>query len=388
MFSQTAADHPCSAPSPECIAQVRDFVNGDERGGFWVERSRALKHLTALLPSILTDSILYGNSLGRENVSRPVMIDFGAGMYGKENSSDDSDALALLAGFRNKVDIFAFEARPDKAAELRREALRRGSTAAYAARRLHVYAAAAGDRPGQLRFAHCGGTTDWMVVIEGEEPRKGCKIKYEVPVSSLDELERTGVLKNRRIAYVKVDVEGNELAVAKGMRGLLARRAIDLMSFEYAKFWNPPMYEDAQAHSWRRISAKQLEAFYSDPAMRERTLEAFQASMGRFGYDTYLLHGGPAVPRQPLKLDDGPHNTPWRATIVPAYAPFFERSMFEICLRRHHFKQDWCWNDLLVVRRDHYALKRRLFSVLHGGRQGNLPSETQAPFTKCDARCL
>ena len=153
MFSQT-----CSAPSPECIAQVRDFVNGDERGGFWVERSRALKHLTALLPSILTDSILYGNSLGRENVSRPVMIDLGAGMYGKENSSDDSDALALLAGFRNKVDVFAFEARPDKAAELRKEALRRTSTAAYAVRRLHVYAAAAGDRPGQLRFAHCGGT--------------------------------------------------------------------------------------------------------------------------------------------------------------------------------------------------------------------------------------
>jgi hypothetical protein len=110
--------------------------------------------------------------------------------------------------------------------------------------------------------------------------------------------------------------------------------------------------------------------------------------MSRFGYDTYLLHGGPAVPRQPLKLDDGPHNTPWRATIVPAYAPFFERSMFEICLRRHHFKQDWCWNDLLVVRRDHYALKRRLFSVLHGGRHGNLLSEMQAPFTKCDARCL
>ena len=128
--------------------------------------------------------------------------------------------LALLAGFRDKVDIFAFEARPDKAAELRREALRRESTAAYAARRLHVYAAAAGDRPGQLRFAHCGGTTDWMVVVEGEEPRKGCKIKYEVPVSSLDELERTGVLKNRRMAYVKVDVEGNELAVAKGMQVL------------------------------------------------------------------------------------------------------------------------------------------------------------------------
>lgn len=36
-----------------------------------------------------------------------------------------------------------------------------------------------------------------------------------------------------RISFIKIDTEGNELSVLEGARGLLERRAIDFMQFEY-----------------------------------------------------------------------------------------------------------------------------------------------------------
>eukprot|EP00966_Prymnesium_polylepis_P143486 3312470-Prymnesium_polylepis.1 len=97
------------------------------------------------------------------------MVDLGAGIYGKMDGNgtlmaadDDSDALILLAGFGGRAQVHALEARPDKAEELREEGRRRPSTAAHAASNLHVYAMGASDRPGQLRFANCGGRTNWM----------------------------------------------------------------------------------------------------------------------------------------------------------------------------------------------------------------------------------
>ena len=372
------------APSARCIKEVRSFFDGRQRYGFWVEYNRALKYVTMLLPTIFTRSLLYGSSGSNTTVvgQRPVMVDFGAGMYGKENSPDDSDALAMLAGFKSKIDVHAFEARPDKAEGLMTEALRRNSTAAHAAKRLHVHAMGAADVAGQLRFANCGGATNWMLVNPGSEPPKGCHVKYEVPVSSLDEMARAGVLKGRRLVYVKVDVEGSEMSVAKGMRALLSRQEVDLLSFEYAKNWNIPMFIDAQRGNHRRINASMLEAFYTDPAQTERTLESFQSMMSSLGYDTYLLHGGPATqPQASLTHTDGPHNTAWRTTLVPVYAPFFDRTVFEICLRRHHFKQQWCWNDLLVVRRSNLALKRRLFAQLHA-------RQLSRPFPSCNEECL
>ena len=376
------ANRSCT-PSAACIAEVRSFVDGRQRTGFWVEYNRALKFITMLLPQILNDSLLRGSNqdsaYGQKH--RPIMVDFGAGMYGKENSPDDSDALALLAGFANQVDVHAFEARPDKAEALVAEGLRRNSTAAYAATRLHVHAMGASDGAGQLRFANCGGSTNWMVLDNDMHPPRGCQVKYEVPVSSLDEMVRTGVLKGRRLVYVKVDVEGSEVAVAKGMGNVLARQEVQLLSFEYAKNWNIPMFIDAQRGNHRRVNASQLEQLYADPSQAERTLEAFQQRMSALGYDTYLLHGGATAAGRTLTHEDGPHNTPWHATLVPVYGPFFDRSKFEICLRRHHFKQMWCWNDLLVVRRDNHALKRRLLQVLHH-RQPHLP------FPSCNEKCL
>ena len=377
-------------PREACVADVRSFVDGRQRGGFWVENNRALKYITMLLPSIFNETLLHsGHSRGSPdgNHSRPVMVDLGAGMYGREGSPDDSDALALIAGFRDRVDVHAFEARPDKAEGLVIEGKRRNATAAFAEKHLFVHAMGAAASEGRLHFANCGGGTNWMVVDKVAHLQRGCQIKYEVPVTSLDDLTQTGFLKGRQLLYVKVDVEGSEVEVAKGMRQLLSQQKVELMSFEYAKNWNIPMFITAQHGQGRRVNSTQLDVLYNDPAQYERTLESFQSMMSGLGYDTYLLHGGAVEGKgrsglnRSLAHDDGPHNTPWRATLVPVYGAYFHRSTFEICLRRHHFKQNWCWNDLLVIRRENLALKRRLLEVLHG-------TDSWKQFARCNFDCF
>ena len=311
------------------------------------------------------------------------MVDLGAGIYGSNVNGtlsagiDDSDALILLAGFKDRADVFAFEARPDKAEELRQEAMHRASTAEYAAAHLQVYAMGASHTSGHLRFANCGGRTNWMVLSNGSLPARGCEVKYTVPVRSLDEMASSGMFKNRTLAYVKVDVEGGEVDVAKGMQRMLTDQKVELMSFEYAKNWNSELFYRRQMGN-KRLSGDT--SLLRDPYQRERTLGEFQKLMRATGYDTYLLHGqvSTSTAGQDRNKRHGKHGNsmaqPRVVTLVPVYGTFFDTSRFEICLRRHHFKQPFCWNDLLVVRSGNEGLKRRLLQELHGERD---------PFPAC-----
>ncbi|KAL3929267.1 MAG: hypothetical protein SGPRY_002032 [Prymnesium sp.] len=254
-------------PTPLCVQQARSFIHRS-RHGFWVGNGHALKEVSAQLPSIFD---------GDQTLQ---LVDLGAGMYGGkyENGTirakdDDSDALILLAGFGKRAHVHALEARPDKAEELREEARRRPQTTAYEASYLHVYAMGASDSPGSLRFAH-------------------------LPVRSLDEMAASGTFFNQPISYVKVDVEGGEIEVAKGMQNLLASQQIDLMSFEYAKNWNPELFYLAQTGQNKRITPAHIAALDNSSSMRERTLGSFQKRMTDLGYDTYLLHGEVAKEKQ------------------------------------------------------------------------------------------
>ena len=340
-----------------------------------MDRSQALKHLTTRLPSV------FAGCCSQAQIPFQI-VDLGAGIYGSHlngsllASTDDSDALILLAGFRDRADVFAFEARPDKAEELRQEAQRRSSTAQHAPTHLHVFAMGASESSGQLRFANCGGRTNWMVLTNNTTPEAGCEVKYTIPVRSLDEMAQSGLFQNRSLAYVKVDVEGGEADVAKGMRRMLMEQQVELMSFEYAKNWNADLFHHRQKGNKR---LRDLSVLDHDASVKERTLEQFQKLMDAAGYDTYLMHGKSPEDGRLEGKQAGIHGEPTAArvvTAVPVYGRFFSRRDFEICLRRHHFKQPFCWNDLLVIRRGNIELKRRLLQELHGGRDD--------PFPGCD----
>jgi len=167
------------------------------------------------------------------------------------------------------------------------------------------------------------------------------------------------------------------------------------MSWEYSFAWHKALYYDSYNSTHSLAEAQRAGA---------PTLQTFQLKMAAYGYDTYLIAGVPnlaerrrttrrggffyelgrtyaAVFPQPLARRHWGRLTMQQAeasvTLVPVYGQFY-RPFYEICLHRHApFRQPWCWNDLLVVRRANTALKQRLLHVLHrsvgGGHNLSLP---------------
>ena len=110
------------------------------------------------------------------------------------------------------------------------------------------------DEPGRLPFL--------------EEPDAGEQSSFVHPsvselapvlrdVTTLD-IELSDV---PRIHFLKIDVEGLDLHVLRGARTLLARRAVDVIQFEYGRAW----------------------------AAAGSTLAGAFSLLNRFGYETYLL---------------------------------------------------------------------------------------------------
>ena len=229
-----------SAPSPECVAAVHAW-SAANRPGFFVGRGNGLKKLTGSLGRI-------DASIDSREV--PAIVDIGAGMYypkgrrdeyvkagPRTDGPDESDSLVLLRDLGARATITAFEPRPDKALELLEAAVSRPGTRNNSIQ-LTVHPAAVGRSKGALAWANCHtGDTGWQLVGErsaAQLKHEGCTLEYTVPTTTLDAWA-THALVGRSLFYLKVDVEGGEIAVLDGMSKLLAAQRVELMSFEYAR---------------------------------------------------------------------------------------------------------------------------------------------------------
>ena len=97
-----------------------------------------------------------------------------------------------------------------------------------------------------------------------------------------------------------------------------------------------------------------------------KTLFRFQQRLSALGYDTYLIH---ARPSKEAGASRGVHARD--VTLVPVYGNFWHDD-YEICFDRkvaYGRYQEWCWNDLFVVRRCNKCVKRTMLKALQGGRQ-------------------
>jgi FkbM family methyltransferase len=104
-----------------------------------------------------------------------------------------------------------------------------------------------GDRPGPITLHACAlsdtsGTGSLHVVGDGigvnsMHRHAGSAIERveDVPMRTLDEV--AAALGIDRFTMVKIDAEGHDPRVLGGARGLLARRAIDVVQFEYSWRW-------------------------------------------------------------------------------------------------------------------------------------------------------
>lgn len=172
------------------------------------ERSRILAHLHVYGSS----KAVYGNppDWPEMEVWRRVLragdlfVDVGANI----------GAYSVLAAELG-AEVVALEPGPEALDHLRANVARNG----YPVR---VLAAAAGERPGRSAF-----TSDRDMgnrLVRGEDAGAG----VTVPVVTIDSL-----VGDRRVAGLKVDVEGAERLVLEGARRALAERRIDLLQIEW-----------------------------------------------------------------------------------------------------------------------------------------------------------
>ena len=191
------------ASNSACRADVHQWFSA--HGSGLIPRGLGLKQITTRLPLLL------------RCVPAPVaLVDVGAGAHGLGKHwmrhatslhEDDSDALWLLGGFKNRAHVHAFEANPAKAAELQEAAATRFYTQNLTSF-LHVHAEGVGAQPHTARLKMCGTPNAWTVDGVG---RKGvdCRLGSDLTVTTLDAFaDSLGAP-----AVRQVDVEGGEIDV-------------------------------------------------------------------------------------------------------------------------------------------------------------------------------
>lgn len=125
------------------------------------------------------------------------------------------------------VQIYAFEASP-RTAEI--FAQKFGSLS-----NVHLFQIGVGDRAETLKF-HDYGSCSGLSGFFSRERSVGKKPQrvIDVACTQLDQLPQ---LAGRSVDLLKIDTEGNEMAVLRGAESLLAEKRIRLIQFEYGGTW-------------------------------------------------------------------------------------------------------------------------------------------------------
>lgn len=159
---------------------------------------------------------------------------------------------------------------------------------------------AVGDAPGELTL-HVGSVDTYCSVYDdpSNTPVAADRGTVRVGVTTIDDYCRERQID--RIDFVKIDVEGHELAVLRGAAGMLSRRAIRCVQFERS-WWAIParvflkdIMEFVNGHGY---------ALFKIYRKGIRPIEKYSHHLDDFQYSNYLAVADPdilrAVPR------DGP----------------------------------------------------------------------------------
>lgn len=362
-------------PSDPCIDTLTRFYleNGD---GFFVGESGALKWLTNRMGPTLVD-------LARVQAGgRVVALDLGAGKYGSEGSSDDSDSLLLLGEvcqLNQNCEVHAFEAIPQKAKQLGEEVVRRAKTKAFAENYFVHQMAISNASSGTVKLYPPGSAkslNNYKVASSNDElSESSLQNAIDVPVTNLDTfLESRGLMAPGAVSYVKIDIEGGEMNALYGARKALELGAISMLSFEYGFQWTPASRRISLGHANRKkmrtliLEREQVDIFTPEGSWKHGPMEPreifgdkslLHASrfLDSLGFDVYLLNSRRKEKHAPV--------------LVPVSHGHFLEPMSELCLYEPsifdlHTSQPVtaaipaarsrgtvrnCWTDAIAVRR-------------------------------------
>lgn len=167
---------------------------------------------------------------------------------------------ALLIAENPRCEVHAFEASPLTFPNLQKRLDAQAG--------VHLHPAGMGERPGTLAF-HDYGENSGLSSFVSRESSVGQKPEriIDVPVTTVDAF----CAENRieQIDFIKVDTEGYEMAVLRGMAAMLERRRIALVQFEYGGTWIDMRETLARANDFL---ARHRYEFYR---LRQRGLERF-----------------------------------------------------------------------------------------------------------------
>jgi FkbM family methyltransferase len=155
----------------------------------------------------------------------PIILDVGANVGDWTRSLLDGSIASALRG---DVRVFSFE--PCQATF---ELLRRNLSSHALAKCVTPVQKALSDRCGSATLNVVGdgaGTNSLHEYVGRSTPRQ-----ETITLTTADEFCREHAIGH--IALLKSDTEGHDMAVLTGAKGLLARRAIDMLQFEYNQRW-------------------------------------------------------------------------------------------------------------------------------------------------------
>lgn len=328
-------------PEDARLLALRDGMNDwlrsiTGRADIWDSAGSPLKSLTEKMPGIW--DAVRGALPAPDAV--PVVFDIGAARYGPRSAgngarADESDMLVLHAAFgKERVATFGFDISAGKAAELVEEAARLGIDPRF----FSIEERGISDETGRATVyaKRQKDAKNLYSLVPGGTPL------YDIDVTTLkDFVDNTPAvaehLRGNPIFYVKVDTEGAEPIVLRGMRTLLAEGRVLMASFEYALFWGEVFSET--------VARRGADLYMPIGKVPHPTLRAFQHAVHDIGgYTLFLVARGNLVPLSGIWWD----------------------SSFEICLepRRVMHTPEWCVTDVLAIKNDP-ALMRAVLEA-HG----------------------
>lgn len=166
------------------------------------------------------------------------VLDIGAASYGQMDAYDSSDALLFFFRLLGPdCDVHAFDL--NTTALHRLQAIAANYDADAAARSFHTHAIAVSDVTGALRDIRAvpgleAAANVWTII---DDPLVS-SVVGEVPTTTLDAFTAAAGLAS--VLWAKVDVQGAEPHVLRGMRSLLVSQQIAAFAFEYTHHWQAP----------------------------------------------------------------------------------------------------------------------------------------------------
>ena len=200
----------------------------DHRDSFTVKPANTvlgLKNVHRLaLPELMS---LHKKTLSQHKCA---LVDVGAASYGPRDGHDYSDSLIFLELFSGACEVHAFDLSSRKLKELNELALHKDAL------RIHnlILSDSIGNATIRTQGGRLGGASNMWTAVH--DPRMRAS-KLVLPMVTFDRFLADAGLE--QVLYVKVDVQGADPLVARGMDDTLRQGRVPMASFEYSQHWQP-----------------------------------------------------------------------------------------------------------------------------------------------------